>query len=146
MPTTVNEVTTSIWIDAPVETVWNAVTSPALIKKWFFGVDTDAEWRVGGRLVHRGTYQGKPYVDSGEILELAPPRHLVHTHWSDVSGRPDLPENREIVSWDLVDDDGGTSLTIGEQNLASADAASTSEEAWQAALQSLKSLLEGSET
>ena len=43
MPTTVNEVTSSIWIDAPVETVWNAVTSPALIKRWFFGVDTDAD-------------------------------------------------------------------------------------------------------
>lgn len=143
MPTMTSQSTTSVRIDASVSEVWKAVTTPDLIKQWFFGVDTEAEWKVGGKLIHRGEYQGKPYVDSGEILEFTPPRRLVHSHWSDVSGKPDDPENREIVSWDLTEVEGGTRLTITELNLPSDEAARTSEAAWKAALQSLKDLLEG---
>jgi uncharacterized protein YndB with AHSA1/START domain len=46
--------TSSITIDAPIEEVWRAVTTPALIKQWFFGVDTETDWNVGSPLVHRG--------------------------------------------------------------------------------------------
>ncbi len=144
MPTSTRESVSSVRIDAPIDEVWRAVTTPALIKRWFFGVDTEAEWRVGGKLVHRGEYEGKPYVDRGEILEFEPPRRLVHSHWSDVSGKPDRPENREIVSWDLDGDGAGTELTITELNLPSEEAAATSEAAWNGALQSLKRMLEGS--
>jgi uncharacterized protein YndB with AHSA1/START domain len=143
MPTTTSQATSSVRIDASRKAVWKAVTTPDMIKQWFFGVDTEAEWNVGGKLIHRGEYQGKPYVDSGEILEFMPPRRLVHSHWSDVSGKPDEPANREIVSWDLAEVDGGTRLTITELNLPSEEAARTSEAAWKAALQGLKDLLEG---
>jgi uncharacterized protein YndB with AHSA1/START domain len=85
MQTTMEEIRSGTTIAAPVERVWRAITTPSEMKQWFFGVDTDAEWRPGGKLVHRGEYQGKPYIDKGEILEFAPPRRLVHTHWSDVS-------------------------------------------------------------
>ena len=142
MQTTVEEIRSSTTIKAPVERVWRAITTPAEMKQWFFGVDTEADWRPGGRLVHRGEYQGKPYVDKGEILEFEPPRRLVHTHWSDVSGLPDAPEHYQEVAWDLADRDGKTELTITERNLPSADAAKTSEQGWKGALQSLKEMLE----
>jgi uncharacterized protein YndB with AHSA1/START domain len=142
MATTTTESTSSVRIDAPIEQVWQAVTTPTLIKEWFFGVDTEAEWKVGGVLVHRGDYQGRPYVDRGEILEFLPPRRLVHSHWSDVSGKPDRPENHEIVTWDLAERGDGTELTITERNLPSEEAVSTSESAWKAALDRLKALLE----
>jgi uncharacterized protein YndB with AHSA1/START domain len=143
MPTMTSQSTSSVRIDAPINTVWKSVTTPDLIKQWFFGVDTEAEWKVGGKLIHRGEYKGKPYVDSGEILEFTPPRRLVHSHWSDVSGKPDKPENREVVTWDLAEADGGTRLTITELNLPSEEAARTSAAAWKAALQGLKDMLEG---
>ena len=142
MQTTVNEITSSTVIDAPIDVVWSAITTPAQIKRWFFGVDTESDWTVGSRLVHKGEYQGKPYVDKGEILEIEPPRRLVHTHWSDVSGKPDDPAHYQVVTWQLVEMDGGTELTIGERNLPSEDAAATSERAWTGALGSLKKLLE----
>ena len=65
--------TTSITIDASVEDVWKALTTPELIKQWFFGVDTETDWQVGSPLVHRGEYQGKPYQDKGEIVRFDPP-------------------------------------------------------------------------
>jgi uncharacterized protein YndB with AHSA1/START domain len=142
MQTTMEAIRSSTTIKAPVERVWRAITTPSDMKQWFFGVDTEADWRPGGKLVHRGQYQGKPYIDKGEILEFDPPHRLVHTHWSDVSGLPDSPEHYQEVAWDLTDHGGSTELTITERNLPSAAAAKTSEQGWKGALQSLKEMLE----
>lgn len=142
MPTTVDEIRSSTTIDAPIERVWHAITTPSEMKQWFFGVDTEADWRPGGRLVHRGEYNGKPYIDKGEISEFEPPRRLVHTHWSDVSGLPDAPEHYQVVAWDLAPHDGGTEVRITESNLPSDEAAKTSEQGWKSALGALKELVE----
>ena len=142
MPTSTDELTTTTTIDAPIDEVWRAITTPSEIKQWFFGVDTESDWTVGRPLVHTGEYQGKPYVDKGEILRIVPPRLLEHSHWSEVSGKPDRPDVYQVVTWSLAERDGGTELTINERNLPSDEAAQTSEDAWKAALGALKGLLE----
>jgi uncharacterized protein YndB with AHSA1/START domain len=134
--------TTSITIDASVDDVWKALTTPELIKQWFFGVDTETDWKVGSPLVHRGEYQGRPYVDKGEIVRFDPPKLLVHTHWSDLSGKPDSPEHYQEVSWALSERDGATELTISERNLPSEEAKAVSEQGWKTVLNNLKDLLE----
>ena len=63
MPTTVDEIRSTTTIDAPIERVWKAITTPAEIKQWFFGVDTEADWltgwppgpprRIPGQAIHR---------------------------------------------------------------------------------------------
>ena len=136
--------TSSITIGAPIDQVWKAVTTPELIKQWFFGVDTETDWKPGSPLIHRGEWQGKPYVDKGEILKIEPPTVLVHTHWSDVSGLPDAPENYQEVTWALSERDGSTELTITERNLPSEETKTLSEASWKTALTSLKAVLEGS--
>jgi uncharacterized protein YndB with AHSA1/START domain len=133
----------SVTIGAPIRRVWEALTTPDLIKQWFFGVDTETDWKEGSPIVHRGEYQGRPYEDKGKILEIEPPRLLVHSHWSPVSGLPDAPENYERVSWELSERDDGTELTIRESNLASEEAGATSEQSWRLVLENLKKLLEG---
>ena len=137
------ELQESITIEAPVERVWEAITTPEQIKQWFFGVDTETDWKEGSPIVHRGEYQGTPYEDKGTILEFDPPRLLVHSHWSPASGVPDEPENYERVSWELAAQDGGTELTIREANLASEEARATSEKSWRMVLQNLKEQLAG---
>jgi uncharacterized protein YndB with AHSA1/START domain len=136
------ETTTETTIKAPIQDVWKALTTPELIKQWFFGVDTETDWKVGSPLIHRGEYQGKPYVDKGEIIRIEPPRLLVHTHWSDVSGKPDRPEHYQEVTWALSEQDGATRLSISERNLPSEEAKATSEAAWGTALGNLKEQLE----
>src|SRR4029077_10504769 len=37
----------SIMVDAPAAKVWFALTTPELIKQWFFGVDTETDWTEG---------------------------------------------------------------------------------------------------
>jgi len=132
----------SITIDAPVDKVWRALTTPELIKQWFFGVDTESDWEAGSPLVHRGEWQGKPYEDRGEILKIDPPRLLVHTHWSDLSGLPDRPENYQEVTWALEELGAMTKLTVTERNLPSEEAKEVSENAWKTALTGLKGVLE----
>ena len=133
----------SITIDAPIEKVWEALTTPELIKRWFFGVDTETDWKEGSPIVHRGEYQGQPYEDKGTILQIDPPRLLVHSHWSPASGVADAPENYERVSWELTEREGETELTVRESNLASEEAKATSERNWRMVLEGLKGLLEG---
>jgi uncharacterized protein YndB with AHSA1/START domain len=133
----------SVTIDAPIGKVWEALTTPAQIKRWFLGVDTETDWSVGGPIVHRGEYQGRPYEDKGEILEIEPPRLLVHSHWSPVSGLPDDPRNYQRVSWELSERHNATVLTVKEANLPSEDARETSDKSWGMVLGNLKRLLEG---
>jgi uncharacterized protein YndB with AHSA1/START domain len=134
---------TSVEIAAPAARVWEALMTPELIRRWFFGVDTETDWRPGGPIVHRGEYQGRPYEDRGTILEVEPRRRLVHTHWSPVSGLPDEPEHYQEVTWTLSERDGATELRVSETNLPSEDARAVSEQGWGAALGALKDLLEG---
>jgi uncharacterized protein YndB with AHSA1/START domain len=133
----------SITIGAPIEKVWDALTTPELIRRWFFGVETKTDWKVGSPLVHTGTWQDKPYEDKGTILRIEPPRLLVHTHWSPLSGVPDSPENYQEVTWALKEHDGNTEVTVSEVNLASEETKAISETAWTTVLNNLRGLLEG---
>ena len=132
----------STTIEAPADDVWTALTTPETIKQWFFGVDTETDWSPGSPIVHRGEWQGKPYEDKGEIVRIEPPRLLVHTHWSDLSGVPDSPEHYQEVTWSLTERDDATELTVSETNLPSEQATATSEQTWPIVLANLKELLE----
>jgi len=132
----------STMIEAPPEDVWAALTQPAAIKRWFFGVDTETDWVPGNSIVHRGEWQGRPYEDKGTIVAFDPPSSLIHTHWSATSGVPDEPENYQEVRWTLEPREGGTLLTLDEINLPSEDAKTTSEQAWASALDNLKRVAE----
>lgn len=142
MQTTVPHITNSITIDAPIERVWAAITDPATIKAWFLGVDTETDWRVGSPIVHRGEYQGKPYVDKGDILRFDLPHVLEHSHWSEGSGKADAPEHYQVVTWELSERGSRTELRLTERNLPSETAAEISEQTWAMVLGNLKKLLE----
>jgi uncharacterized protein YndB with AHSA1/START domain len=133
----------SVALDASVDDVWGAITTPETIKQWFFGVDTETDWKQGSPIVHTGEWQGKPYVDKGEIVRIEPPHVLVHTHWSDLSGTPDSPEHYQEVTWEVAEQSDGSELTISERNLPSDEAKDASDQAWSMVLQNLKEMLEG---
>lgn len=132
----------TVKIDAPPERVWEAITTPETIKKWFFGVDTKTDLKEGSPIVHTGEWQGNPYEDKGEIVKVEPRKLLVHTHWSDASGLPDRPENYQRVSWKLSPSNGSTELTVDEVNIPSEEAKKMSEQSWETVLEKLKGLLE----
>jgi uncharacterized protein YndB with AHSA1/START domain len=132
----------SIVIDASPEEVWEALTTPELIKQYFFGVDTITDWQVGSPIIHRGEWEGKLFEDKGTILQYNPPKLLQYTHWSPLSGAPDLPENYQTVSISLEERDSGTEVTIANDNAGSEESRRHSAENWHRVLKGLKDLLE----
>jgi uncharacterized protein YndB with AHSA1/START domain len=135
--------TASTTIHAPASKVWDAITKPELIKKYLFDTDVVSDWKVGSHIVYKGEWQGKPFEDRGKILEMVPEKSLVSTHWSPLSGVPDLPENYHKVSYQLSERDGKTDVTILQDNNANEEENAHSEANWKTVLEGLKKLVEG---
>jgi uncharacterized protein YndB with AHSA1/START domain len=132
----------TVTIEAPPSKVWEALTSPRLMKQYFFGAEVVSDWKEGSPIVFRGVWEGKPYEDKGMIKKMEPGRKLVATHWSPLSGVPDAPENYHTVTYELTPRDGGTQVTLTQDNNASEEEQRHSEKNWDMVLQGLKNVLE----
>src|SRR5512145_3004897 len=69
-------------IGVPPSAVWKALVEPALVKRYLFGTNMEADWKIGGKIVYSGVWRGKPYEDKGVILELKEGERLKTTYWS----------------------------------------------------------------
>jgi uncharacterized protein YndB with AHSA1/START domain len=133
----------TITIDAPKSKVWEALTQPQLIKQYLFGTEVTTDWQVGSPITYKGTWEGKPYEDKGKVLQIEPGKLLVSTFWSSLSGLPDAPENYKTVRYELSAEGSKTRLTVIQDNNASQEEASHSEQNWKMVLDGVKKLLEG---
>jgi len=133
----------TIRINAPRSKVWEALTLPDLIKQYLFGTEVTTDWKAGSRITYKGIWEGKPYEDKGKILQVEPEKLLVSTFWSALSGLPDVPENYNTIRYELSPEDGGTRLSIIQDNNATQQDADHSAQNWQMVLDGLKKLLEG---
>ena len=129
-------------INAPLWEVWEALVTPEIIKKYFFGTDAKSDWKVGSPLTFAGEWDGKTYEDKATILENDPGRRLKYSYWSSMSGIEDLPENYVDVTYELNEKDAHTLITISQDNIPSEKAKAHSAENWAKVLKSLKDLLE----
>jgi len=104
-------------INASPGEVWTALTTPDLIKSYFFGTEIDTDWHEGSPIIFRGDWKGKRYEDKGKIQTFEPERKLSYSHWSPLSGAPDRPENYQLVTFDISRANGGTKVTLSQSNL-----------------------------
>ena len=131
-------------IDAPPEKVWRALTDPQLIKKYMFGSEVRTDWKPGSPITWQGEFEGRKYMDKGEIITVEPGRRLEITHFSPLTGQEDRPENYHRVSYELQQTDGGTSLRLTQDNSSSAEEAEHSAATWQMMLDGLMKVAEQS--
>jgi len=101
-------------MDATPDEVWSALTSPQKLKRFFFGSDVESDWKVGAPIRFRGEMKGKPYEDHGEIRSFAPRKKLEFTHYSPLSGKPDKPENYNVVAFELTPRGDKTVVTLSQ--------------------------------
>ena len=132
----------TITVKAAPSRVWEALTKPELIKQYLFGTDVTTDWRLGSSITYRGVWEGKPYEDKGKILEVDPGRLLVSSYWSSLSGTPDVSENYVTVRYEISQEDGGSRLTITQDNNKTQADADHSSQNWKMVLDGLKKLLE----
>lgn len=101
--------------DAPRHLVFEAVTKPELLKRWFFGPPRwslavcEIDLRVGGayRYVWRGP-DGAEMGIRGVFREVVPPERIVNTELFDEAWYP----GEALVTTALVEQGGKTTLTL----------------------------------
>ncbi|HEX9159335.1 MAG TPA: SRPBCC family protein [Rhizomicrobium sp.] len=126
------------YIRATPEKIWEALTTPEFLRKYWFGVQQESDWKPGSSWTMRMPDIG--ITDSGEILEAEPPRKMV-IKWRNEF----MPELKAAgfsrCTYEIEAQGEVTKLTVLHESGAQAfiDAVS---KGWPMILSSLKSLLE----
>ncbi|AVT75411.1 transcriptional regulator, ArsR family [Rhodopseudomonas palustris] len=131
----------TIYIAAPAERVWQALTSAEFSRDYFSGFAIEIEPRVGGALRLLAP-DGTPHI-TGEVITWDPPHKLSIT-WN--VGWPSLVEalGGTVVSYTIEQAGEAVKLTMTEahERPLDDDILSGGRQGWPAILSSLKSLLE----
>lgn len=96
----------TIDIDASPQRVWEEITRRGVPHHPMFGTYLHADLTPGSVMSYRDKSGAHTFV-LGEVLEVAPPRKLVHTFR--FSMEKDAPT---LVEWDLAERPGGTRVTV----------------------------------
>jgi uncharacterized protein YndB with AHSA1/START domain len=127
-------------IAAPPARVWDVLTSQEELKELWFGAEVETDWQVGSPITWTGEWEGKPYQDKGEILAVEPGRLLKLTHFSPLTGQPDVPENYHTLTYTLT---GNTHLELAQDNNGSEEEAKHSQAMWELLVSKVKAAAEG---
>lgn len=122
--------------------VWEVLTDPKQLKQLWFGAEVETDWQVGSPITWSGEWEGKPYQDKGEVLEVESGRLLRLTHFSPLTGQPDVPENYHTLTYELTGDDA-THLKLTQDNNASEEEAEHSQGMWEMLVAKVKDAAEG---
>lgn len=126
----------SVPIKADPARVWAALTDSDTVGQAFFGSRVESDWREGGPITFTGEWEGKTFRDEGQIIKVVPDQLLTYTHWS-------TPDNPHTVTFRLSPAaDGGTELSVAQDNAGGAEEREHSAQTWSAMLGNLKQLVE----
>lgn len=129
-------------IHAPVSKVWEGLTNPELIKKYFFGTTVVSDWKVGSSIIFTGVWEGKTFEDKGTILNFDPPKLMRYNYWSPMGGTEDAPENYAIITYELSEQNGETLITVTQDHITSEEMKQRMESNWSSVLKNMKRVLE----
>jgi uncharacterized protein YndB with AHSA1/START domain len=134
-----------LYIRATPEQVWDAITNPETIAKYFHGARIDpVALEVGASLRSWSPDRTQMWGDN-TILECDPPRRFAHT-WRSLYDDEMAAEDESRVTWEIEPAEGGTSrLTLVHDRLEGAPKTAASVTGWTFILSNLKTLLETGE-
>ncbi len=124
-------------IPAAADRVWRTLTSDDGHSAMMFGSTVVTDWREGHDIEWRGEWEGRPFSDRGVIVDLDPPRTLVVTHYSPLSGRPP-EEATHRLTWTLRPEGDGTVVALVQDGNPTEDAATHAATNWAASLELLE--------
>jgi uncharacterized protein YndB with AHSA1/START domain len=88
-----------IYIRTTPERLWEAITDPDIRAKYNFGVRAVSDWTPGARIEMLHPKSGG-LLGEGEVLEMEPPRRLVHTMVA-LWGEDVKAEGESRVTWEI---------------------------------------------
>ena len=107
-----------------------------------FGTNTITDLKKGSPITYEGEWEGKAYKDKGKIVDIIPEKLLHTTYWSSMSGKEDRPENYNNVLYEVEEQNGGTLVTISQDNIKDEKELEHMNQNWGIVLDSMKKLLE----
>jgi uncharacterized protein YndB with AHSA1/START domain len=109
------EIKTSVFIRAPLEKVWTALTTAQGVDGWWGTRGSEVDLRPGGKIILRWRDWGAERDMNTDreciVVEVHAPRRLVY-RW----GEPAAPMT--TVEYELEERDGGTLLRVREHGFA----------------------------
>ena len=132
----------SIRINAPRSKVWDALTNPEMIKRYFFGIDVRCDWEEGDPIFYRGEWKGQRFEERGNIVNIEPEEYLLINFWDTSFLLPDYLQNYKVLSYILSGKRSATKLTILQEFNDSKEETMRANENWKKVLENLKMLLE----
>jgi uncharacterized protein YndB with AHSA1/START domain len=131
---------------APPERVFDAWTSPAVLRDWWAaspdweGAEAEVDLRPGGayRLSMRDTASGAVHTVTGEYREVVPPERLAYT-WTWHGDPPEMRGSEgSLVVVEFVADGDGTLVLITHSGFAGERIRDLHEGGWTACLDNLE--------
>ncbi|HEY8720382.1 SRPBCC family protein [Pengzhenrongella sp.] len=135
--------TATVDIAATPEKVWATLVDPEQVREYMFGSEVVTDWRPGSPILFRGQWQGKSYEDKGIIDTVDEPHLLRYTHYSPLSGAPDVPESYHTLTFTLEEIPTGTLLTLTQDNNDTEEAASHSTGMWNQLVGAVRAAAQG---
>ena len=131
-----------LYIKATPERIWEAITSPEMHAKFFFGAQIESTYEPGTPLRSWSPDRSALWGDN-VILESDPPKKLVHT-WRSLYDEQLATEAESRVSWEIEPfDEGYCKLTVVHDRLEGAPKTAASVSGgWMFILSGLKTLVE----
>lgn len=134
-------VESSIEINATPSQVWQILTQPEKIEL-YTGFNTITDWKEGSPIVFEGDYKGIKYQDRGKVLVNIPNEKLSFQFWSGMEKDPVPEENKSVITYELSEKEGVTTLKYIRENLSSLDEQAMFEEHLPSVLEIMKGVAE----
>ncbi len=104
-----------LYIRTTPEKLWQAITDPATTKLYFYESTVESTWRPGEPL-NRRRADGS-FMLEGEVVEIDPPRRLVHTFIAS-HRKPEDRDPPSRVTWEIEPMGETCRLTLTHEHYA----------------------------
>ncbi len=101
---------------APARKVWQALTVPEMVKQWQYGADLLTTWEPGTPIVFRNEWDGQTFEQKGTVLEFTPESRVKYSLFFPRPDLEDIPENYFFMTYELTENDAGTTLLIRQED------------------------------
>ena len=126
--------------DAPAEDVFDAWTSPEVIRRWFIPQDgwqepsAEVDLRVGGtiRVVMRDP-EGEPVGAGGEYTLIERPHRLAFTWTFD-----EYPSNQQMIELEFTERDGVTTVLFVNSDISTDERREAQYDGWSTCLDNME--------
>ena len=106
-------VTNDIIINAPIDTVWEVLTSADHTPKYMYGCSITTDYQPGSPVLWQAEFEGNITVFvKGTLVRMEAPSVFAYTTFDPNSTHEDIPENHTTVTYTLSGQVDGTHLKV----------------------------------